>query len=54
MRAPGLISAIFMQFSAKILPNKNAFQWDAYRPLLWFRRGAYIPGGDGEAPPWTE
>ena len=29
---PCPISFIFMQFLAQILSNKNAFQWDAYRP----------------------
>ena len=31
--------------------NKIAFQWDAYRPLLWFAGGA---GGYGTPLPWKE
>ena len=41
------ISFIFMQFSAKIFSNKNAFQYDAYRPLIDHIRGRGVPAWGG-------
>ena len=43
-RAPSLSNFFnfHLVFSKKLLPNKNVFQWDAYRPLVTVRLGGGV------------